>query len=878
MISLTPQEFSRWLLSHGKKVTPEQVTWLALRANHPAPPNRGDFDMLKKITTLLPPELLPGTTMAQLAKIISTATSDIKVVKVEVPPLPSSPTDDDYQATFPPRTDTDLTIRRARFSTIYAMYKYDRRLSEWRLWTSILAGLDYILASNLLLANAIHGYDWLELWYVNGALNSLAHWQAAASAVNSHLKKYPASEELRVRYAEAAGLTGYRNPPMPGFDIVEETRLLATGGDVHGLVDWQQWFSVAADAVQGHSKPKPVVWMTLQDFIASGQADTAGASSYGTIRWKNSEEHGRFKARKNMIQDLLTPAEITHLVLEHFGIQTSTAFVKPELGKLRVAVTGDIWTYYMQSYLNYLCGSVYLEWEGNTMDEGFKQQTERAERYVNFEGYGLPFDFAQFDHQPTQWEIKTLVTKYLTRGLVNVPWDQQALVSQYILKVVESFSNSSIIVTHEGKRHTFRQTGSLSSGIRLTSMLGNYWNLTMTYIARRLVRALGVESPVSSDVRGDDSAIFTDNYFTALLMRLALAAINAIGNDAKYGIHKSQTEFLRVWYSNHAYAFPNRVIPGIMQRKPWSNDPWSPEAIIEAQIEVLNTLRRRTRRPLPSLEFAITRDWTRIRRQSVDWLRLPRSAGGLGLLPWRGKMPSCPWPQPPQLHVDVDIPDHTYVRYLEMVPGVKISDTVAKTIQHSEFMKMMTTDDIRGVAHILRSKFREEVSKLRVEWTQDAIPIGQFTHLFGDVEKLKTTQTYADLAAATEAHPLFGRHTQLVEVWTKLQVIARSLNGFRPMSYMRDHHIEFVHDLHSLERRGLHRATALDFVFGKISGLLLPNLNSMLTDSIGRVLSRYVSAAPKFTTKSWATLTSVAGGSLAEALNSSSFVQRLWHW
>jgi hypothetical protein len=126
--------------------------------------------------------------------------------------------------------------------------------------------------------------------------------------------------------------------------------------------------------------------------------------------------------------------------------------------------------------------------------------------------FSLPFDYKGFDHQPTLEECKCLVRLYLESGEANVPDNMKAEWRRILDATVDSFSHNECYIYIEGIRHSMEVKGGLQSGIRLTSLVGNFWNQTMSEIARNLADPGHLEIKTIY-IRGDDSSIIAASYF-----------------------------------------------------------------------------------------------------------------------------------------------------------------------------------------------------------------------------------------------------------------------------------------------------------------------------------------------------------------------------
>jgi len=872
--------------------SPEDLAGLIACANMGLEPDEYDSAWLSTKTSLLPPRRLESSDEKSLMR---------EAPKTKQPPLRPEVdkkllqqivtgkfTDDEFLLLFPARTKNDLGIRRARANTIWHLYEQTGRMSEWAYWIPKLVNLDYITVCNMMLAEWIFT-KWLSFWARLRCLNSLDDWQLTTKWVSDRLKKTPASMEMRLRYCEAGGISGYRNPPFGDFDFFAESKKLAEGGEPHGFVgqDWRRVFTEAAARVQGTSIPKVVDYLTLEEFIASDLATTGGASTYGKVEWEFEGERDKFKARKNFLLDITTAKYLADETMAHLGKQVNKSFIKPELGKMRIAVTGDIWTYFSQSWLNYLTGEVYLQWPGNTLDERIGEQTARMEemRAAGKDGYTLPFDFAAFDHQPQTFEIETLARAYLERGISNVPADQLAIWRYVLDLTIVSFSHAVIVAQQGGIMSQYDIEGGVESGIRLTSLLGNYWNGVMTDIGKEWLRSVGLSSELKSWLRGDDSALYGSTYWTVLAMRLCYAGENAVGNDSKYGIHYEESEFLRVWYGREKnFGYPNRAIPGLMQRKPWGSEPWDPEGVIRAQLSTIDTLERRLNRKLDPLRRVVCQDWARIRKQSIRWLQVPSSLGGLGMLKFEGWVPSQAWPhvEHPKIKF-TNIESDSFKIYQKQFLSYTLTDNELKQVQEQALIDKTASDDIRGLGSVFRDNYKRELEIMGVTtWSRVSIFHFQTEQLFQTAMSLNKISNQTGLVKAIDTVGSgFGNYIKVQKWWTETQAVAR-IREIKPMDELKIYNIRMYQAMKALERRGLHRSHALDYLFGKIAGLVVSPLSPLLSSAVQSALSLaiepWVLSHGRWTRETWGWFTSTISQWYAEMLDKSPLSQELFQW
>jgi hypothetical protein len=415
-------------------------------------------------------------------------------------------------------------------------------------------------------------------------------------------------------------------------------------------------------------------------------------------------------------------------------------------------------------------------------------------------------------------------------ALVNVPSDQIDIVKKYIEDTIESFSHASTSVWVEGQKHVIEVTGGVQSGIRFTSLLGNFWNMVMSSIVRELV-TMDVDDVQEVYVRGDDSAIICDSYASCLLFRLGYMAINAVGHDAKYGIHYQNSEFLRVWYTpDQLYGYPNRTIPSLIQRKPWTAEPWDAEAATRNLLDTCGIIERRTQKKQLSLRKIVVRAWTNARHQSAKYLELPRALGGLGLLPWNGWVPDKVYPKIDSLKAKFKVPTGTSDRYkIRYEKYVTLSEQQATELQQMDMNGKASGDDIRGYNRMMRQKFVSKLSRLgKVDWQQTYTPIIDELSALTPVV-LGNMKSAKDMEVYTSNPPgMFGKYRSSEQTWMDLTVLA-SVTKIKPMDEFRKREPLCHQELKVLEKRGWHRGTAFDYLFGKIAGIYIGSLHPILT-------------------------------------------------
>lgn len=723
---------------------------------------------------------------------------------------------------WPYRSKVDKTIRRTRLLDYVILFRETKREEELVfILTHTREGWDVIFVTNLCVATFVFGFDWYRRWYGLGAFDSdISHFTDVAKYVHNIAKSTGLADPNWTWYVECANLVGYRNPPFPGFDVMKEGRALAEGGEIHEYFGYE-WKSLVKDFLpMGY---KPVEFMTFDDFVKKGDWLTTGASSVGRVEIELPDgKTKRIKARKNMVADVVDLGQLAVDARAAVG-QVNTTIVKSELGKLRLAVAGDIYTYLKMTWVNYLLGGAYYDWPGNTSEEDFVEQTKRLSKMLALCAVklGLPYDYAGFDHQPTTQELVTIVQHLMAHARLNVPPLYLQDFDSIADNIVGGFYRS-VLVTRDGEQvQTLDVTGGLMSGLRWTSVLGNGWNSVMTGLCLKLLTDWGMDvSGIERFIRGDDSAIFAPNWATGAGMNIAYDAVGVKAGQGKFALRKGAMEFLRVWFDTRCRGYPARAIPGITQRKPWASNPWSEDMILKALSETCRTLRRRVSDRVEwvdKLWTGIKKTWCQNHSLPMDITKVPLYGGGLGLEPPdQGFYFTV---EPPVPRVDMN----KHIRILNQ--NTWRSDRIAQyahekyglvvdspELAHQELIDTITADNIPDVAVQIRRVWLDEVKSVRCKVTKHTIIEREYVSAIP--VKNYPPDRVDDLLGQLKAEcPLFGAAPEAV---TARNDYAR----FRPEMTFRQwcqRYFPRVAQYMTRFHRSWHRSEVIDYLSGKIS-------------------------------------------------------------
>lgn len=825
-------------------------------------------DRLLRETDLVPAAWETALSHDRLKKMVPRVTR-----KVKPPLLPSllrslrmgRATDEEVQLAFPARTKTDLSIRRTRWKDTVDTYRQLKRWGEVEAVLSACSDWDYIAVLGILVHNlflSTQDWHWFEWWHTLGAFDAdISHYILVTKTVSDLVKKHETTGFDPGRVIECVGAVGYRNLPFPGFDKLEETKKLAEGGGEHTLLETRDerlrhFEEVARRVLQVRFVPG-VEWKDFVPWVVEGEWETAGSSSIGKLEvsWsaEGATETKKVKARKNFVGDVVDLEAEANRALSAVQ-QVNVSISKNELAKVRIAVASDIYTYWKMSWILRLTGHAYLQWDGNTLEESLAESITRMNKMREMAArWNLPFDYASFDHQPETDELVIIGRILCDLALRNVPRDKFGEFKRVSDNVLEGFRHATVSAVDGDKSAIFKVKGGVMSGLRWTTVLGNSWNMVMTEVAREALREMiGRECVVARWVKGDDTAVVANSYSDCLLMRMAYAAVGAVGSNGKFGIHKGRTEFLRQVYTpDRVSGYAARALPGLVQRKPWSSRPWEEESTMVALYDVLRTLRRR------GVDSAVTsawwetvkRGWSRRKKCSTRYLSTPKFFGGLGVEPWDGApMPTVRWPKTELSGVRVAINGWRAGKLLrdETLAYFRLTVEEAQKMAERQVVDRLVQDDIPEVNRSLRGLSSEPKNTLWMD-----IPYLRLTAVAGSAlmrANLVLCQCdwspvwwdrWRDLGRGS-----FGYYRWAADAWRKAKDLERVRPGWSAAeAVLRDKTLGLGAEVRRLVRFGVTRREALNWCLGEwdfgVRGDINPLCVSIVDRAVLSVLSSY---------------------------------------
>lgn len=847
--------------------------------------------LIAEMTGMLPTEWQTPLNRSQLKDIVKSLESEEVVWRREDgvgwsteknwdAVIDGKASDAEYLAIFPARTKIDLRIRRTRMRDAAHSCPYWREVCT----AADSVGWDYITTCNVANAVTVFGYGWWKCFNELCLVTELDTLLLRVKKLNDVIKTRKVDIGISKWYfVELATLTGYRNPPFPGFDVFKEARELADGGTVTHSLPGISFEDVARKTLR--LDPQAVEQLGLKEHVMGARWVTPGASSLGRVEWEVDGDSGHFKARKNNLLFVFEPDELWDMYERWDGQQVNRTIIKSELSKIRLAVASDLFTYFDETWLSHYIGHGYDRWKGGTMAEDLQTQSNRLnEMLTSLSGrVGLPFDYKGFDHQPPKIELQIIMRIILKEARRNVSNTHLAEFDRISDRAIRSFDGAVLITRDGDKKETLKVKGGLMSGLRWTSMIGNAWNSVVTAMVIKWLGKLGLEDVcVNRWIRGDDSAIVCKSWADAYMFRMGYQFAGILAGDGKFSIWREQMEFLRQWFDKRVYAYPTRVLPGWVQQKPWNSEGWDESGVMNALATLRDMLVRRGCGEGVFTMWKTTRDiWCKRTRVDRRWVGLPVALGGLGMEPWTGWIPNHSLPR-----VGIEgIKTVNLSRYaidkwngLAREYGVTLTAEDARELANEDAASTMRGDDVPGVRKVLRDRWREKVRQLKgVKWTK-APPVypSLWSRSGTDVVNLEARQDA--LNRLPSEWPYWRSLSRHVIGWRVMSKLER-YGGEAPAKWLKRTDPQGFRILKSLEKRGLRRHEALDWLFGELT-FPLSSTNPVVGDVVQRA-SRSAIGDPmkrRWKPHEWGTTIYRYGVETAQELQHSEWYITLFKW
>lgn len=396
------------------------------------------------------------------------------------------------------------------------------------------------------------------------------------SSLSAYVKQRP-DYYLRTVWLELNALGGF-------FTNTEYNPL----PDIHALIDYRPydrgqftikhfWQSLQDLPFSATKKLNFLDWLT-ESFYTTG-----GSSNLARIDIKINGQQEYMKGKKAWLPVKYEPAELYEMCKSATTFECKTG-LKPELGKIRFFVGFDDIGYLIQSYVLYLMDKWYVGYDGVILDQTSHVALLRDQDIVAqmSESWSMPFDYQKFDHQITKIEVLLICLRIIEVVQTVLHSEDAWMRDKFMATVDDAF------LSYLG--NILNYLNGLLSGMRITSVVGNIWNLVISNRASK-------DLPVVKYILGDDTLYISKSKEILERILVQLKELNIEFSLEKFSITYGFGDFLRNTYtSSLIFGLPTRSLASSISRKPWNADPIDKRDKLLNLVSGLGTTFRRTGR------------------------------------------------------------------------------------------------------------------------------------------------------------------------------------------------------------------------------------------------------------------------------------------
>lgn len=610
--------------------------------------------------------------------------------------------------------------------------------ARWSLWAPLLATLPAVNVLMLWVVNFACGYE--DEWFVaakklgllgvdRGTFLERATEISRLAKNNQLLSPYP-----NYWFEELPTASGYRfegEETKEEFSSREEMLALVKSKD-----DWPNWLVRMYKDVGTRFKYRGKKMLPLPEWFDKLSWSTTGGAALSGLDKVKIEVNGedvKVRLTKNVIPWCAgSREEIIEAVESSFGREESTVEVKSETAKLR-----NIYNFSVYNFIGLFWVLDHItekNFDGTSLGENFDEEMARYETFQDRTRrlISLPIDWAKFDRQVKTWQVKEF-------------WDnvyEATSCSEDVSSKIDDGLENSWVKDPETGEWVLVENG-LLSGKPETSMLGGRVNRISCQVAADIFEAITGRKVPAIEVRGDDAAIWFENYMDAALYYALFCAVGD-ANPAKFRAGK-EMEFLRNKFNGQKVSgILIRCLVGITQRKPIASEqPAVKMAKVARMIEQLSTAQRRGSNVQLTNFVMSVKDFIERDESLVGYMGSLKANGGNGI----GEVETKVWAYDNSLELkgfstkwaeDIEMQRLSKYRLTRSEASKLASDTIASIVA--------TSDDFE-VKRILRDRkcrlVRQEKAMKAVEITsasrlkEDAISFGVAKSIKAEVAEAK---------------------------------------------------------------------------------------------------------------------------------------------
>lgn len=517
------------------------------------------------------------------------------------------------------RNSKDLGLRRLRPEDLPPAWQ--RTFNAWPKQVDTIWAMNMTLwvhlcpQSNLLAKNLPQ-----RLFY------SMQYFTDVCRSLTNYLKSTGSQDALPwFWWVESQNLVGFRTYPDPAINL--QTLINDFTSDVSSEFNANEVYYMMHTPAKSGLKHDII---PFTEFLRRPDLwQTDGRTRLGKLSFQHDGKQISFRARKKDIPFFMTPDDLVKTIEEAIlkpPKQTNTLLIKEEAGKIRLAIGSDDVNYFIMAWMYYAV-SGFAHGTNITLGESVPEEIERNLTWMQALAscYSMPYDFANYERQVTFYVIAAAfdrIIQQLGPSFQPTPFEVRCLV--WCRKAI---FNVNVIAAFDPKHpQSFWPPGGLSSGLFLTSLIGNLGNLAFS---SRAAAAASIHNP---SVRGDDGSWF-GTFRTNVIAYIFMTALGYKAGKGKFSVLQSETEFLRQMYTPRGiYGYPSRALIALTQRKPWSDGPWMVTDTFSDVSDALYTMERRlaSHAALERLHSHWASRYSTLLSVPKAVLTAPKSLGGLG--------------------------------------------------------------------------------------------------------------------------------------------------------------------------------------------------------------------------------------------------------
>jgi len=268
-----------------------------------------------------------------------------------------------------------------------------------------------------------------------------------------------------------------------------------------------------------------------------------------------------------------------------------------------------------------------------------------------------------------------------------------------------------------------------------------------------------------------------------------------------------------------------RALPGIFQRKPWSNEPWTPTAANTAIAGAINTIiRRGADKNLASIFRKHTLEsWAQRKGIPAAAISIPVQLGGFGLLPWDGV--TLISPKIPTFSIDYlkdnikinnKLTDQRFMKAKTVASkyGLIMNPETQELYTKNVIVSTLSSDNFPSIRRLLRDAWDKDIARTKFIVKRITRP----TIIDNNANTSVPVISVGGLRAWKEDNALrtsFGRYTHEVSMLTQISALLRYCTDPPSLRAVIRSNAEFKHINHFLQNhKSAHVAEVLDWLGG----------------------------------------------------------------